>query len=79
MSEAAAAEASYVDEPDDELLAVVAEDRVTAALYRTPDGFLLETTMWPAMWGTRSRFSRPLSLEEARAWMAGHGIMEVSV
>ena len=79
MSEAAAAEASYVDEPDDELLAVVAEDRVTAALYRTPDGFLLETTMWPAMWGTRSRFSRPLSLEEARDWIAAHGLTEVNL
>ena len=65
---------SAVGGADDELLAVVAEDRVTAALYLTANGFLLETTMWPAMWGTRGRFSRVLSLDEAQAWMAGHGV-----
>ncbi|AWP24524.1 hypothetical protein C4901_15310 [Acidiferrobacter sp. SPIII_3] len=61
------------------LLAVVAEDRVTAALYRTPDGFLLETTMWPAMWGTHGRFQRALSTEEARDWIAAHGLTEVDL
>lgn len=76
MSEAA--EASYVDEPD-ELLAVVAEDRCSAGLYRTAGGFVLETTLWPAMWGTRSRFSRPLPLEEARDWIAAHGLTEVNL
>ena len=35
--------------------------------------------MWPAMWGTRSRFSRPLSLEEARDWIAAHGLTEVNL
>ena len=58
------------------LLAVVAEDRVTATLYQTAGGrgFLLETIVWPAVWGTRSRFQRVLTTEEARAWVAGHGV-----
>lgn len=49
------------------LLAVVAEDTATALLYRTAEGFALETVVWPVMWETRSRFSRDLSPDEARA------------
>ena len=56
------------------LLAVVAEDTATALLYRTAQGFVLETVVWPAMWDTRGRFSRDLSPDEARAWMVGHGV-----
>ncbi len=57
------------------LLAVVAEDRVSAALYWMPAaGFRLETFAWPAMWGTRAHFSRDLSEDEARAWLLGHGV-----
>ena len=53
------------------LLAVVAEDRVTAALYKIGEDFALETTVWPAVWGTRSHFSRDLTPDEAQAWAAG--------
>ncbi len=56
------------------LLAVVAEDTATAMLYRRGDGFTLETIVWPAMWGTRSRFVRSLTPDEARAWVVGHGV-----
>lgn len=61
------------------LIAAVAEDRVTAALYQAGDGFFLETIVWPAVWGTRSLFSRDLTPDEARQWAAGHGIMEVDI
>ena len=61
------------------LIAAVAEDRVTAALYQAGDGFFLETIVWPAVWGTRSLFSRDLTPNEARAWLVGHGIVEVEV
>ena len=57
-----------------DLLAVVTEDTVTAMLYRTSGGFVLETVVWPAMWDTRGRFSRDLTHDEARAWAAGHGV-----
>ncbi len=57
------------------LLAVVAEDRVTAVLYKAgDDGFFLETIVWPAVWGMRSHFSRDMTPGEARAWMIGHGV-----
>ena len=56
------------------LLAVVAEDRATATLYKTASGFLLDTILWPAMWGTRSHFSREMTMAEARAWVAGHEV-----
>ena len=72
MSEAAAA-------PAPDLLAVVAEDRVSASLYRTEQAFVLETLLWPAMWGTDSRFTRILTASEARAWLAGHGLTEVEL
>ena len=65
--------------PEAILLAVVAEDRVTALLYRVADGFLVETVLWPAVWGTRSYFRRDLSQDEARAWLSGHGVEEVEV
>ncbi len=61
------------------LLAVVAEDRATALLYWAGASFVLETVVWPAMWDTRSRFVRALSLDEARAWITGHGVMEVDL
>ncbi len=61
------------------LLAVVAEDTATAMLYRTAQGFTLETVVWPAMWGTRSHFRRDLTPDDARAWVAGHGIVEVDL
>lgn len=61
------------------LLAVVAEDTATALLYRTVTGFVLETVVWPPMWDTRSRFARALSLDEVRAWIAAHGVMEVDL
>jgi hypothetical protein len=64
----AEAEAEHV------LLAVVAEDTATAMLYRTDEGFVLETVIWPAMWDTRGRFSRDLSPNEAAEWAAGHGV-----
>ena len=61
------------------LLAVVAEDRVSASLYRAGQAFILETLLWPAMWGTDSRFTRVLTASEARAWLAGHGLTEVEL
>ena len=61
------------------LLAVVAEDRVTALLSRADDGFLLETIVWPAVWGARGRFTRILTVAEARAWLGGHGLTEVEL
>ena len=75
MSEAESAESA----PAPDLLAVVAEDRVWASLSRTGHAFVLETLLWPAMWGTDSRFSRILTASEARAWLAGHGVMEVEL
>jgi hypothetical protein len=56
------------------LLAVVSEDTATALLYRTAQGFALETVVWPAVWDTRGRFSRDLTPDEARVWAAGHGV-----
>ncbi len=48
---------STVPEPElakaPNLLAVVAEDRATAMLYRGQGYYLLETVLWPAMWGER--------------------------
>ena len=82
MSEAAAdiAEAGDVDAGDSlSLLAVVAEDRVSASLYRTGQAFVLETLLWPAMWGTRNFFSRYLTPDEARTWLAAHGIDGVTL
>ncbi|MHB1608444.1 MAG: hypothetical protein ACYCXX_07360 [Acidiferrobacter thiooxydans] len=61
------------------LLAVVAEDRVTALLYKVGDGFLMETVVWPAVWGTHSLFRRDLTKDEARTWLSGHGVEEVEV
>lgn len=58
----------------DVLLAVVAEDRVTALLYRTGADFTLETVVWPAVWGTRSLFSRAITPHEAKVWMEAHGV-----
>jgi hypothetical protein len=65
--------------PAPDLLAVVAEDRATAGLYRTGQAFVLETLLWPAMWGTDSRFTRVLTEDQARAWLAGHGLTEVEL
>ena len=67
--------------PEAILLAVVAEDRVSAALYWRPadDGFRLETLVWPAVWGTHSLFRRDLTKDEARTWLSGHGVEEVEV
>ena len=61
------------------LLAVVVEDRATDLLYKTGEGFVLETVIWPAVWGTRSHFRRDLTLDETRAWIVGHGITEVDL
>ena len=61
------------------LLAVVAENHATTLLYRTAYGFMLDTITWPPVWGTRSFFSRDLTPDEARAWVAGHGITEVDL
>ena len=66
--------------PEAILLAVVAEDRVSAALYWMPaDGFRLETLVWPVVGGTRSHFRRDLSKDEARAWLVGHGVEEADL
>ena len=80
MNEVAAdiAEAEGAGDPPD-LLAVVAEDRVSASLYRTEQAFVLETLLWPAMWGTDSRFTRVLTEDQARDWLAAHGIDEVTL
>ena len=80
MSEVASADIAEAGDADaGDLLAVVAEDRATAGLYRTGHLFVLETLLWPAMWGTDSRFSRILTVGEARAWLAGHGLTEVEL
>ena len=80
MSEVASADIAEAGDADaGDLLAVVAEDRATAGLYRTGHLFVLETLLWPAMWGTQSRFTRVLTTDEARTWLAAHGIDGVTL
>ena len=64
-----------MSKPPPILLAVVAEDRVSAVLYWMPAaGFRLEPFARAGRWGTRAHFSRDLSEDDARAWLLGHGL-----